>query len=47
MHAELEGVICSGPRRGRQFTYALIAERAPTPAGSSATKRSRSWRADT
>lgn len=29
MHAELEGVICSGPRRGRQFTYALIAERAP------------------
>ena len=29
MHAELEGVICSGPRRGKQFTYALIAERAP------------------
>jgi hypothetical protein len=29
MHAELHGVICSGPRRGRQFTYALIAERAP------------------
>jgi hypothetical protein len=29
MHAELEGVICSGPRRGRQFTYALLAERAP------------------
>jgi Winged helix DNA-binding domain len=29
MHAELEGVICSGPRRGRQFTYGLIAERAP------------------
>ena len=29
MHAELEGIICSGPRRGRQFTYALIAERAP------------------
>lgn len=24
MHAELEGVICSGPRRGRQFTYALL-----------------------
>ena len=21
MHAELEGVICSGPRRGKQFTY--------------------------
>jgi hypothetical protein len=30
MHAELEGLICSGPRRGKQFTYALLAERAPT-----------------
>ncbi|MEO8287776.1 MAG: winged helix DNA-binding domain-containing protein [Chloroflexota bacterium] len=30
MHAELEGVICSGPRRGKQFTYALLEERAPT-----------------
>lgn len=29
MHAELEGVIVSGPRRGKQFTYALLAERAP------------------
>lgn len=29
MHAELESVICSGPRRGKQSTYALIAERAP------------------
>lgn len=29
MHAELEGVICSGPRRERQFTYALVADRAP------------------
>jgi hypothetical protein len=29
MYAELEGVICSGPRRGKTFTYALIAERAP------------------
>jgi hypothetical protein len=29
MHAELEGVICSGPRKGKQFTYALLAERAP------------------
>ena len=28
MHAELEGVICSGPRRGKQFTYALLDERA-------------------
>ena len=29
MHAEIEGIICSGPRRGKQFTYALIGERAP------------------
>jgi hypothetical protein len=29
MHAELEGVICSGARRGKQFTYALLDERAP------------------
>ena len=28
MHAELEGLICSGPRRGKQFTYALLDERA-------------------
>ena len=28
MHAELERVICSGPRRGNQFTYALLEERA-------------------
>lgn len=29
MWAELEGVICSGARRGKQFTYALLEERAP------------------
>ena len=29
MHAELEGVITSGPRRGKQFTYALLDQRAP------------------
>ncbi|WP_438481706.1 winged helix DNA-binding domain-containing protein [Oleiharenicola lentus] len=29
MHAELEGVICSGPRVGKQFTYALLDERVP------------------
>ena len=29
MHAELEGVITSGPRRGKQFTYALLDARAP------------------
>ena len=27
--AELDGIICSGPRRGKQFTYALLEERAP------------------
>jgi hypothetical protein len=26
-HAELDGLICSGPRRGRRFTYALLDER--------------------
>jgi hypothetical protein len=30
MYAELEAVLCSGPRRGKQFTYALLSERAPT-----------------
>jgi hypothetical protein len=29
IHAELEGVICSGPRRGKAFTYALLEERVP------------------
>ncbi len=29
MNAELEAVVCSGKRRGKQFTYALIDERAP------------------
>jgi Winged helix DNA-binding domain len=29
MQAELEGIICSGARRGKQFTYALLEERAP------------------
>jgi hypothetical protein len=32
MHAELEAVVCSGPRRGKQFTYALLDERAPEAA---------------
>ena len=30
MQAELDAVVCSGPRRGKQFTYALLEERAPT-----------------
>jgi hypothetical protein len=29
MHLECDGVICSGPRRGKQSTYALLDERAP------------------
>jgi hypothetical protein len=29
MYAELEAVICSGPKRGKQFTYALLDERVP------------------
>lgn len=29
MEAELDGIICSGPRQGKQFTYALLEERAP------------------
>src|SRR5687768_3402854 len=29
MRAEQDALICSGPRRGKQFTYALLDERAP------------------
>jgi hypothetical protein len=29
IHAELDGIVCSGARRGKQFTYALLDERAP------------------
>lgn len=29
MHAELDGLVCSGPRRGKQHTYALLDERVP------------------
>ena len=29
MHAELEALVCSGPMRGREHTYALLEERAP------------------
>ena len=29
MHAEQEALICSGPRRGKQFTYALLDDVAP------------------
>jgi len=36
MRAELDRVICSGPRQGKQFTYALFDDR--IPAGNSPTK---------
>lgn len=29
LQAELDGIVCSGGRRGKQFTYALLDERAP------------------
>jgi hypothetical protein len=29
MHAELDALICNGPRQGKQFTYALLDERIP------------------
>jgi winged helix DNA-binding protein len=29
MRAEVDALICSGPRQGKQFTYALLDERAP------------------
>ncbi len=29
MHAELDGLVCSGGRQGKQFTYALLESRAP------------------
>ena len=31
LHAELHGVVCSGPRQGRHATYALLSERARNP----------------
>lgn len=35
MHAELEGVLCSGARRGRQHTYLALDGRAPAAPGRS------------
>jgi DNA glycosylase AlkZ-like len=32
LHAELTGIVCSGPLRGKQFTYALLEERVPPTA---------------
>jgi hypothetical protein len=33
MHAELNELLCNGPRRGRQHTYALFDDRVPVAAG--------------
>jgi hypothetical protein len=33
MSAELDGIICSGARKGKQFTYALLEERTPKVRG--------------
>jgi predicted 3-demethylubiquinone-9 3-methyltransferase (glyoxalase superfamily) len=35
MHAELDAVVCSGPRRGGAQTYALVADRVPPSPGRS------------
>jgi Winged helix DNA-binding domain len=32
LRAELDGIVCSGARRGKQFTYALLDERVPPTA---------------
>jgi hypothetical protein len=38
VRAEVEGVICSGARKGKQFTYALLDERVPESESSSPTE---------
>jgi hypothetical protein len=43
MHAEFEALICSGPRKGRQFTYALVEERVPRTAALSAEEALAQW----
>ena len=39
MHAELQAIVCSGGRRGKQLTYALLEERAPERAPPAASGR--------
>jgi winged helix DNA-binding protein len=46
MNAELAGVICSGPVRGAQQTYALLEERVPRSTGADARSASGARRAD-
>jgi hypothetical protein len=45
MNAELEGVICSGPMRGAQHTYALLDERVPRSTASANALRASANRA--
>ena len=40
VYAELEGVICSGEKRGKQMTYALFEKRVPKRRACRATRRS-------
>jgi hypothetical protein len=44
MNAELQGLICSGPMRGAQQTYALLHERAPRSADASGDLTELAWR---
>lgn len=39
LRAELDALVCSGPRRGKQFTHALLEELVPPARGSNATPR--------
>ena len=41
MNAELEAIICNGPRRGKQHTYALVSQRAPQAVTLDPDRRSR------
>ena len=43
MHAELEALICSGPRNGKQLTYALLEERVPRTRALSAEEALTRW----
>jgi hypothetical protein len=43
MDAELEALICSGPRKGKQFTYALLEERVPKTRGLSPEETLARW----
>lgn len=44
MQAENDGIICSGPRQGKQFTYALLDERVPPTAAIAGKRPWFAWR---